>query len=41
MLTKKREEYEQIAKNYWKPTNELEDKKVFHTIDGDVKRIGT
>lgn len=40
-LLKKRSEYAQLVNNYWKPQTFTEDqKKIYHTIDVDVKRIG-
>lgn len=40
-LSKKRKEYAKLIENYWKPDKFIDDeKKVFHTIDVDVKRIG-
>lgn len=41
-LMKKRLEYQSLIKNYWKLTTELSegDSRVYHTIEGDVKRIG-
>lgn len=40
-LKKKRNEYQILVDNYWKPgTFSEQENKVFNTIDGDVKRIG-
>lgn len=42
ILTKKRQEYKQLLTNYWKPDQFSQDeKKIYHTIDVDVKRIGS
>ena len=42
ILLKKRGEYQQLLKNYWKPEQFTEDeKKIYHTINVDVKRIGS
>ena len=42
ILIKKRAEYRQLLKNYWKPEKFTEDeKKIYHTINVDVKRIGS
>ena len=41
-LKKKRTEYETLLGNYWKLDNlSGSEKKIYSTIDGDVKRIGT
>lgn len=40
-LTKKRMEYGKLVSNYWRPESFSEDeRKIYHTIDVDVKRIG-
>lgn len=40
-LSKKRIQYAKLIDNYWKPDKFNDDeKKIFHTIDVDVKRIG-
>lgn len=42
ILLKKRGEYSQLLNNYWRPETFNEDeKKIFHTISVDVKRIGS
>lgn len=42
ILSKKRQEYRQLLGNYWRPQAfSEEERKVYHTIDVDVKRIGT
>lgn len=41
-LSKKRNEYAKLVANYWRPDAFTEDeRKIYHTIDVDVKRIGT
>jgi len=40
-LTKKRNEYAKLIGNYWRPSAFTEEeRKIYHTIDVDVKRIG-
>jgi hypothetical protein len=40
-LNKKRREYNNLVSNYWKIESFSEDeKRIYHTIDVDVKRIG-
>lgn len=40
-LAKKRNEYAKLVNNYWRPETFTEDeRKIYHTIDVDVKRIG-
>jgi len=42
ILLKKRTEYHQLLKNYWKPLSFSEEqKKIYHTINVDVKRVGS
>lgn len=42
ILIKKRAEYRQLLANYWRPDKfSEEEKKIFHTISVDVKRIGS
>ena len=42
ILIKKRAEYRKLLNNYWRPDSFTEDeKKIYHTINVDVKRIGS
>lgn len=40
-LNKKRSEYQTLVNNYWKPDQfDESERKIYNTINGDVKRIG-